>query len=95
MNTTPKFDIDYTVQIWQEGSQFVAHAMPLDVMSAGHTPEEARQAVAEAVQLFLKTAIEIGTLEEVLEDTGYAFEQNRWVSPRWIAIEHHLVALGA
>jgi predicted RNase H-like HicB family nuclease len=71
MNTTPKFDIDYTVQIWQEGSQFVAHAMPLDVMSAGRTPEEARQAVAEAVQLFLTTAIEIGTLEEVLEDTGY------------------------
>jgi hypothetical protein len=37
--------IDYTVQIWKEKDQFVAHAMPLDVMSAGNSPEEARKAV--------------------------------------------------
>jgi len=24
-------DIEYTVQIWKEDSQFVAHAMPIDV----------------------------------------------------------------
>jgi hypothetical protein len=28
-------DIDYTVQIWREGNQFIAHAMPLDVTSSG------------------------------------------------------------
>jgi predicted RNase H-like HicB family nuclease len=49
-------DIEYTVQIWKEGNQFVAHAMPLDVMSSGSTPEEARKAFAEAVHLFLMTA---------------------------------------
>ena len=31
-------NIEYTVQIWQEGDQFIAHAMPLDVMSSGATP---------------------------------------------------------
>jgi len=62
--------IDYTVQIWREGTQYVAHAMPLDVASAGDTPEAARQAVDEAVRLFLATAAEHGTLEEVLEDAG-------------------------
>jgi predicted Rossmann-fold nucleotide-binding protein len=55
--------------------------MPLDVMSAGNTPAAARQAVEEAVQLFLITAGEIGTLEEVLEEAGYVFERNGWVSP--------------
>jgi hypothetical protein len=25
--------VDYTVQVWKEGGQFVAHAMPLDVAS--------------------------------------------------------------
>jgi len=60
--------IDYTVQIWREGGQYIAHAMPLDVASAGETPEAARQAVDEAVRLFLATAAEHGTLEEVLED---------------------------
>jgi len=90
-----RFNIDYTVQIWQEDAQYVAHAMPLDVMSAGRTPAEARQAVEEAVQLFLTTAIDIGTLDEVLEEAGYRFERNDWISPRWIAIEQHLVAVGA
>jgi predicted RNase H-like HicB family nuclease len=64
--------IDYTVQIWREGEQSIAHAMPLDVASAGETPEGARQAVDEAVRLFLATAAEHGTLEEVLEDAGYS-----------------------
>ncbi len=54
-------DIEYTVQIWKEGNQFVAHAMPLDVMSSGSTPEEARKALAEAVHLFLMTAADCGS----------------------------------
>ncbi len=33
-------DIENTVQIWKEGNQFVAHAMPLDVISPGSTPYE-------------------------------------------------------
>jgi predicted RNase H-like HicB family nuclease len=66
-------DIEFTVQIWKEGNQFVAHAMPLDVMSSGKTPEEARRALDEAVHLFLVTASDMGTLEEVLQDAGYEF----------------------
>jgi predicted RNase H-like HicB family nuclease len=64
-------DIEYTVQIWREGNQFVAHAMPLDVMSSGKTPEEARKALDEAVHLFLVTAADVGTLDEILRETGY------------------------
>ena len=63
-------DIEYTVQIWKEGNQFVAHAMPLDVMSSGNTPEEARKALAEAVHLFLMTGADCrsGTRCERRED---------------------------
>ena len=43
--------IDYTVQVWREGKQYIAHAMPLDVASSGETPEGARQAMDEAVQM--------------------------------------------
>ena len=64
-------DIDYTVQIWKEGNQFVAHAMPLDVMSSGKTQEEARKSLDEAVHLFLVTANDMGTLDEILQETGY------------------------
>ena len=87
--------IDYTVQIWKEGSQFVAHAMPLDVMSAGQTPDQARHALDEAVHLFLVTAADMGTLDEVLEETGYAKQLGKWVSPPWVASERHSALVNA
>ena len=86
--------IDYTVQIWQEDSQFIAHAMPLDVMSSGLTPEAARIGLDEAVHLFLVTAADIGTLDEILQETGYKFQDGKWISPQWVAIEKHSVTVG-
>ncbi len=68
------FEIEYTVQIWQEGDQYVAHAMPLDVMSSGATPSKARTALAKAVKLFLLTAEDMGTIEEILEESGYVLD---------------------
>lgn len=63
-------NLEYTIQIWKEKNQFVAYAMPLDVMSSGATPDLARHALAEAVDLFLATAAEVGTLTEILEEAG-------------------------
>jgi len=85
--------IDYTIQIWREGNQYVAHAMPLDVMSSGPTPEEARKALDEAVRLFLKTAADLGTLEEVLDEAGYRLRDGRWAAPEWVAIEKQSTAV--
>jgi predicted RNase H-like HicB family nuclease len=90
----PAQDIEYTVQIWKEGNQFVAHAMPLDVMSSGKTPEAARKALDEAVHLFLVTAEDMGTLREILEEAGYEFNEGRWIGPSWVAIERHSTPLG-
>ncbi len=87
-------DIEYTVYIWEEDSQFVAHAMPLDVMSSGDTPEKARLALDEAVDLFLTTAKEMATLDQVLEETGYQYSQGRWIGPSWVSVERHFVAVG-
>ena len=58
--------IEYTVQVWQEGDAFIAHAMPLDVISAGETPEKARLALDEAVRLFLKVTTDMSTATEAL-----------------------------
>ena len=79
--------IDYTVQVWQEGNQYIAHAMPLDVASSGNTPEAARQAVDEAVRLFLATAADHGTLKEVLQDAGYRLAAKVWRGPAWLGVE--------
>ena len=63
--------VETTAQIWREGQQFVAHAMPIDVMSSGPTPEAARTALDNAVRLFIETARDMGTLNDVLVGCGY------------------------
>ena len=88
-------DIEYTIQIWKEDKQFVAHAMPLDVMSSGQTPDGARVALYEAVDLFLDTAAGMGTLDEILQETGYQYRQRNWISPAWVAVERHSTPVGA
>ena len=82
-------NIEYNVQVWREGEQFVAHAMPLDLMSSGPSPEQARHALYEAVELFLETAAEMGTLPEILEESGYENHLGNWTGPAWIAVERH------
>ena len=79
--------IDYTVQVWRRGTRYIAHAMPLDVASAGDMPEGARQAVDEAVRSFLDTASEDGTLEEVLKEAGDRREDGSWQAPDWLGVE--------
>ena len=90
-----QFDIEYTVQIWKEGNHYIAHAMPLDVMSSGPTPQDASKALDEAVHLFLSTAAEMGTLDEVLEEAGYEHDDDSWTGPSWFSIERHSTAVGA
>ena len=79
--------IEFTVQTWREGDQFIAHAMPLDVASAGASPAAARAALDEAVRLFLKTAEDLGTLQDVLEEAGYTPDGAQWQSPSWVGVE--------
>jgi predicted RNase H-like HicB family nuclease len=86
-------NLDMTVHIWKEDDQYVAHAMPLDVMSSGTTPEESRQALDEAVRVFLLTAADLGTLEQVLEESGYERHGDRWICPAFVAVERHELAL--
>jgi hypothetical protein len=82
-------EIDYTVQIWREAEQFIAHAMPLDVASCGATPEAARLALNEAARLFVTSAEELGTLDEILDEAGYKRQDSRWQAPEWVCFEHH------
>jgi predicted RNase H-like HicB family nuclease len=82
-----KLAIEYTTQLWQEGDQFVALAMPLDIASCGGSQDEARKALEEAVHLFLETAQEHGTLNQVLEDSGYVRDGESWQSPAILAVE--------
>ena len=87
--------IEYTVQLWREGSPFVAHAMPLDVMIVGVTPQASRQSLDEVVGLFLKTAADMGTLQQVLEEAGYVLHENSWEGPDWVGVERRTLSVVA
>lgn len=87
--------IEYTVQIWREGEQYIAHAMPLDVASSGATPEEARRAFDEAAGLFLNVAREHGTLRDILEECSYEYHDGAWRSPKCVVVEQRFTQLVA
>jgi predicted RNase H-like HicB family nuclease len=77
--------IETNTRIWREGKHFIAHALPIDVAGAGDSPEAARRALKEALDLFIATARDQGTLDDVLEECGYTLEGGKWSAPRIVA----------
>ena len=70
---TARVQIEFTVpaEVREEGAYFVAGCPPLDVFSQGETEQSALANLAEALQLFIESCYERGTLEKVLKDCGF------------------------
>jgi predicted RNase H-like HicB family nuclease len=81
----PSFSFDAC--IFKEGDAFVAHAPKLDISSCGDTDEEARRNIREAVGAFLNTARRMGTLREILEESGYRLVAEEWCGPEFVALD--------
>ena len=58
--------IEIEAELIQEGSWIVAYAKALDVSSCGKTVDEAVLSLEEAIRLFLKTSLEMGTFPQIL-----------------------------
>ena len=54
-----------TAVIWQEGKKFVSKCPELGVASYGKTPEAAREALKEAIGLYLENAHRLGSFKEL------------------------------
>ena len=85
--------IDITTQIWKEGKVYVSYAKELDVSSFGKTVKEARNNLIEAVECFLETAEEMGTLDQILEEAGYVRKKTIWKAPEVISLEKTRIPL--
>jgi len=86
--------IDFDVIVFREGTTFVAHCPELYVSSCGGNLEEARENLKTAVRLFLEESEKMGTLEDILEESG--FQQGadgNWQYPQIVATE--VMQLGA
>ena len=67
--------LEYRSEVFEEDGQFVAVCPDLNVSSFDETPEAAETSLEEAVAAFLEGCEMLGTLDEVLEESG--FEQSR------------------
>lgn len=83
MATKAALKIRYDACFWRDPATklVVASARPLDVVSAGKDEQEARKNLDEALQLFFETTIYMGTLDVILEESGYQMIDGVWEPP--------------
>lgn len=79
--------IQFTTRIFKEGRSFVAHALELDVSSCGGSKEKALRNLKEAVRLFLEEAEKMGTLEQILEESGYSKTKQKIARPKFVSVQ--------
>jgi len=85
-----KIQLQFISQIWQEGKKYVSFAPQLQVASCGNTKEQAQKNLIEALEGFIETARDMGTLEEILEESGFVSRENRkkeWIAPEIVSFE--------
>jgi predicted RNase H-like HicB family nuclease len=64
-------NIALTLQVWREGSAYVAYTPELDISSCGKTASQAKSSLREAVLLFIEESSRQGILDDILEESGF------------------------
>jgi predicted RNase H-like HicB family nuclease len=80
------------IEIFQEGDAYVALSPELNVSSFGETVEEAKKSVKEAIEAFIEECERMGTLNDVLEESGFSKINDSWELRRPVAEEELAVA---
>ncbi len=89
MKDTPFFDgeqmnqplnLKTTIEFWKEGEMCIAYSPELDMVSQGHTIEEARQNLLEVVSIQFEEMQNMGTLNQFLNDIGVQFDNGIGIS---------------
>lgn len=64
--------INYSVLVRKEGNQYSSWCPELDVASCGDNVEQACENLKDAINCFLESYLEIGELEQFLNEKGIA-----------------------
>jgi predicted RNase H-like HicB family nuclease len=86
-------DLSIRVEIFKEDDLYVALSPELNVSSFGETIDEAKDSIKEAIELFLEECREMGTLTEVLEESGFLKMEDAWQSRKPVAEENLALAV--
>ncbi len=80
-------EIAYTVHTFKEDATFVAYVPELDLSSCGATREDAMRNIGDAVQGFLESSANHGSLDLILEESGYRHNGTAWESPEYVGLD--------
>ena len=81
------------IEIFKEGDVYVALSPELNVSSFGETVAAAKEAIQEAIEAFIEECERMGTLEEVLEESGFSRIGDSWQSRKPVAEENLAFAI--
>ena len=81
--------LSVSIEVFKEGDQYVALAPELNVSSFGESIDDARMSLKEALEAFLEECAEMGSLEQVLEESGFSKTGDSW-QPRKPVLEENL-----
>jgi predicted RNase H-like HicB family nuclease len=85
-------NISVRIEIFKEGDVYVALSPELNVSSFGETIEDAKKSVREAIEAFVEECERMGTLEEVLEESGLIKVDDSWESRKPVSEESLAIA---
>jgi len=79
--------ISLRIEIFKEEDAYVALAPELNVSSFGETIEDAKRSIKEALEAFIEESERMGTLETILEESGFSKINDSWESRKPVAEE--------
>ncbi len=85
--------LNIKVEVFKEDDLYVALCPSLNVSSFGETVEDAKKSLVEAVEAFIEECSEMGTLEEVLEESGFTKTDQNWQPRQAISEERMALAI--
>jgi predicted RNase H-like HicB family nuclease len=85
--------ISLKIEIFKEGDVYVALSPELNISSFGDTIEDAKKSVKEAIIAFIDECERMGTLKDVLEESGFSKDNDLWESRKPLVEENLALAL--
>ncbi len=70
--------ISVRIEVFKEGDIYIALSPELNVSSFGETIEDAKKSVKEAIEAFVEECQNMGTLEDILEESGFSIINDVW-----------------
>lgn len=71
--------VELNIEYFEEDGTIVALCPELQVSSFGNTLEDAERSIKEALALFFDGCEALGTIDEVLEESGFQRVSGTWV----------------